>query len=564
MDEKDHGRKPKMKPFRQYITEAKANPYRYVGANPTVDLVVFREGDSGLEVLLIKRASGSVEGGKWAIPGGFVNTTAKAGERWKDGQTEGIMQAALRELEEETGLRITEELRREVRSVGIYKGGGRDPRDNKTSWSISYAFSVKIPKSMGNRVRGMDDASDARWYPLDRLPGRLAFDHKDILTDAIGKSKESEQRKVSSKKVETAFKREREGMSKVFGGLQMPTTAAYIDFAHPESPYEKPDQKKIEALRQKVWGVKQGERLPDLWIYSPAVKPSKGMRYITIRPLPRDRMFSAVHQDIFPEINDDIESKENLDNSFGAPLGDFLQGRIDHDRKVITAVRANKYQILRLSSSTIDRVFAELKKAYPGYKIYDQIDEKKLMPFSTFIAEAGRGLISRKNQWGDTTSAEVRKNKDVQQDIFDVINAAYKSIGGHPDFPDVQSVPADNNVVQVIDTDTEDDVDAVVLSKTTTFGKKLTTLGSDGGEDAKREVLKKAVDILKTQGNYVEASGKLLDILIARGAPVVKDEQTVRSVLKGKEIQWHGEGGSYSRKIGGKTHTKKMLGNPKI
>jgi 8-oxo-dGTP diphosphatase len=546
-----------MKSFSQYITEAKAkaNPYRYTGANPTVDLVVLRQGESGLEVLLIKRGSGSVEGGKWAIPGGFVNTTAKPGERWKDGQTESIADAAIRELEEETGLRITPELRRGLRSVGIYQGGGRDPRDNKISWSISYAYTVTIPRGVGNRVRGMDDASDAKWFPVERLPPRLAFDHKDILTDALGTSKEAKQRKTSTEKVRKTFKQEREGMSGVFGGLGMDTTPAYVDFAHPETPYEKPDQKAIEALRQKVWGVKQGARLPDLWVYSPALKPSKGMRYISIRPLPRKEMFSATHEDIFPELLD-ISEDDALD---------FLQGRIDHDRKVITAVHANPHRrVVGFSSSTIDRIFAELKRAYPGYRIFDQIGESKIMPFSQYITEANRGLSTAKDRWQTVGTSDVKKNRNVQQDIFDIINAAYAPIGGHPDFPNADSVPADNNITDIIDTDAPDDVDAVVLSKTTPFGKKLTTLGSDGGAEAKREVLKKAVDILNTQGSYVEASGKLLDILVARGAPIVDDEQTVRTVLRGKEIQWHGEGGAYSRKIGGKTHEKKMLGNPRI
>lgn len=543
-----------MKLFSQYITEAKENPYRYKGANPTVDLVVLRQGENGLEVLLIKRGSGSVEGGKWAIPGGFVNTTAKPGERWKDGQTESIADAAIRELEEETGLRITPELRRGLRSVGIYQGGGRDPRDNKISWSISYAYTVTIPRGVGNSVRGMDDASDAQWFSVDRLP-RLAFDHKDILTDALGTSKEAKQRKASTEKVRKSFKQEREGMSGVFGGLEIDTTPAYVDFAHPETPYEKPDQKAIEALRQKVWGVKQGARLPDLWVYSPALKPSKGMRYISIRPLPRKEMFSATHEDIFPELLD-ISEDDALD---------FLQGRIDHDRKVITAVHANPHRtVVGFSSSTIDRIFAELKRAYPGYKIFDQIGESKIMPFSQYITEANRGLSTAKDRWETIGISDVKKNRNVQQDIFDIINAAYGPIGGHPDFPNADSVPADNNITDVIDTDAPDDVDAVVLSKTTPFGKKLTTLGSDGGAEAKREVLKKAVDILNTQGSYVEASGKLLDILVARGAPVVDDEQTVRTVLRGKEIQWHGRGGTYSRKIGGKTHEKKMLGNPRV
>jgi len=546
-----------MKMFANYITEAKSNPYRYTGANPTVDLVVFRRGEKGLEVLLIKRAAGAVEGGKWAIPGGFVNTTAKAGSNWKDGQTESIADAAIRELEEETGLRITPELRRGLRSVGIYKGGGRDPRDNKISWSVSYAYTIVIPRGAGDRVRGMDDASDAKWYPVDRLP-RLAFDHKDIITDSLGEwrkdkeGKEKKERVASTQEVINAFKQEREGMTDVFGGLQLSKQPWYTDFAHPDIPYEEPDQKQIEALRQKIWGVKQGSRLPDLWVYASSLKPSKGLRYVNIKPLPREEMFSATHEDLFPEM---------------AKLQDeqALQGRIDHDRKVITAIIGawSKNGVRRISNSTIDRVFAELKKLYPGYKIYDQIGESVVLSFLQFISEANRGLSKTKDQWDTLTTGEVKTNRDIQQDIYDIINAAYGPIGGHPDFPNADAVPADNNITDVIDTDTPDDVDAVVLSKTTAFGKKLTTLGSDGGAEAKREVLKRAIDMLKTAGNYVEASGKLLEILVSRGAPVVDSEDTVKTVLRGKEIQWHGNG-EYSRKIGGKTHRKKMLGKPKV
>lgn len=543
--------------FRNYITEAKANPYRYTGANPTVDLVVFRRGEKGLEVLLIKRASGSVEGGKWAIPGGFVNTTAKAGGKWKDGQTESIADAAIRELEEETGLKITPELRRGLRSVGIYKGGGRDPRDNKISWSVSYAYTIVIPRGVGNRVRGMDDASDAKWYPVDRLP-RLAFDHKDIITDSLGEwrkseeGKEKKERVASTQEVQKAFSQEREGMTDVFGGLLLNKTPWYTDFAHPEVPYEEPDQKQIDALRQKVWGVKQGSRLPDLWVYASSMKPSKGLRYVNIKPLPREEMFNATHEDLFPEM-------ANLRDE------QALQGRIDHDRKVITAIIGawSKKGVRVISNSTIDRVFAELKKLYPGYKIFDQIGESVVVSFLQFISEANRGLSKTKDEWDTLTTDEVRGNRDVQQDIYDIINAAYGPIGGHPDFPNVSAVPADNNFTDVVDTDAPDDVDAVVLSKTTPFGKKLTTLGSDGGAEAKREVLKKAVDMLKSRGNYVEASGKLLEILVSRGAPIVKDENTVKTVLKGKEISWRGNG-EYSRKIGTKVHNKTMLGNPLI
>lgn len=177
--------------------------------------------------------------------------------------------------------------------------------------------------------------------------------------------------------------------------------------------------------------------------------------------------------------------------------------------------------------------------------------------------EASRGLAANKGEWEEVSDTEVSANKDVRQDIYDIIKVAYGPIGGHPDFPTVDRVPGDNNVNSVVDTDEPDDIDAAILSKRTSFGNKITTFASDGGAEAKRAAIAKTVDLLNTPGNYVEVSGKLMDILIARGAPTVDDEDTVRAILKGKEIMWHGDG-VYTREIGGKPYTKKMLGKPRV
>jgi 8-oxo-dGTP diphosphatase len=162
----------------------KTSTYWYVGMNPTVDNVILRKTPDSYEVLLIKRA-GKVEQGKWALPGGFIDTNSKKGEAWKPGR-ETPKQAAVRELEEETGLYV-QSLAGMVKEVGVYEGNNRDPRDTNDSWSRSYAFVLLLPNNFSTKnISAKDDAADAKWFDIKSLP-TLAFDHSTIIGDALTK-----------------------------------------------------------------------------------------------------------------------------------------------------------------------------------------------------------------------------------------------------------------------------------------------------------------------------------------------------------------------------------------
>ena len=83
--------------------------------------------------------------------------------------------AATRELEEETGVRLSTN---ELTQLGTYAGIGRDPRGR--------TLSVVFIAVLNNRstIAAGDDASDAQWINLDEIPD-LAFDHGLILKDAL-------------------------------------------------------------------------------------------------------------------------------------------------------------------------------------------------------------------------------------------------------------------------------------------------------------------------------------------------------------------------------------------
>lgn len=191
-------------------------PYWRPGANPTVDNVITRDNPKSgeREILLIQRGPKGAEAGKWALPGGFHDTVAKKGEAWKPGK-ETAEDAALRELAEETGLDASS-LKGKLKAVGTYQGNKRDPRDNDEAWSSSSAFAVHLTPAQATameKVKGMDDASAAKWVPVSKLgEHQLAFDHGKIMKDAgvSGKTDAAKVPQTTSSKLAHAYKNIRE------------------------------------------------------------------------------------------------------------------------------------------------------------------------------------------------------------------------------------------------------------------------------------------------------------------------------------------------------------------
>ena len=114
-------------------------------------------------VLLIRRGRPPYEG-RWGLPGGFCE--------WK----ETTEHCCARETVEETGLRV-----RVGDLLAVYSKPNRDPRGHNVT--VLYAA-----RPIGGKVRGGDDAADARWFTpeeLRRLP--FAFDHGEIVRKQLAR-----------------------------------------------------------------------------------------------------------------------------------------------------------------------------------------------------------------------------------------------------------------------------------------------------------------------------------------------------------------------------------------
>lgn len=122
-----------------------------------------------LQVLLIRRKAWPYEG-SWALPGGFCK------------ETESMHECARRELEEETGVTDVH-----MEYLNVYSKPGRDPR----GWMISHAFFALVHDKWLAARRADSDAADVQLFPVEEaLRMELAFDHRDILTEALRKIRE--------------------------------------------------------------------------------------------------------------------------------------------------------------------------------------------------------------------------------------------------------------------------------------------------------------------------------------------------------------------------------------
>lgn len=131
--------------------EGKETSLRHV----VVDGIVIKDG----KVLLIKRADHLIQGGKHALPGGFLDRDETAEEGVK------------REVREETGY--------ETASLTLFNIITHPDRGEDRQ-NVAFIFKIEAGDKKGEsdkEVQSMD------WYDLDKLPSKanIAFDHYEVL-----------------------------------------------------------------------------------------------------------------------------------------------------------------------------------------------------------------------------------------------------------------------------------------------------------------------------------------------------------------------------------------------
>lgn len=116
------------------------------------------------KILLVKRAAHLHEGGKWALPGGFVE------------RDETAIEAVMREVLEETGYTCDVQ---ELITVIDKPNRRGDDRQN-----VAFVFAAQTITKTKQRDA---ESTAVEWFPITALPSEsdMAFDHLEIIWEWI-------------------------------------------------------------------------------------------------------------------------------------------------------------------------------------------------------------------------------------------------------------------------------------------------------------------------------------------------------------------------------------------
>ncbi len=123
----------------------------------TVGAIAFNEKN---EVLLVKRAANIHNGGKYTVPGGFLD------------RNENTSEGTLRELKEETGF--------DGEIVSLFRVNENPNRPKEDRQNVDFLYLVKV---VGGSSTINSEVSDIHWFDRNSLPSdeEFAFDHRDSI-----------------------------------------------------------------------------------------------------------------------------------------------------------------------------------------------------------------------------------------------------------------------------------------------------------------------------------------------------------------------------------------------
>lgn len=159
----------------------------------------------------------------------------------------------------------------------------------------------------------------------------------------------------------------------------------------------------------------------------------------------------------------------------------------------------------------------------------------------------------------------IEDRQKLKKEIWELVDNAYKPLGGHVRISDVEKIVTDDQLVfwNAIDVDSDPNIDVVIFARKTKFGYKISGWGHDNGTESKKYLLKRLIELLRRKGYWIEVSGSPAKLLNRRLTSLpIKD---VKKLFPESKIISLGNG-LYRRTLenGKQTDPEMILGCPNI
>ena len=220
------------------------------------------------------------------------------------------------------------------------------------------------------------------------------------------------------------------------------------------------------------------------------------------------------------------------DTKFGCDLAKSL---FEHIKKT---VNLKEYRITKRTTITTIIAISEDKK----------LTLKNLLPENYDLEN------HPKKKWIKQKLSSI--DKKIMEYLFKQYKAVYSAEGMDLSAFSAGELQSSYEVVMLIDVDKDPMPDAFIFTR----GNRVKLLATDGQGPSKSAVVNKVVKMVKSEGYNLEASKKMNDIMIGKGAPVITDKNKIEKMVGPKFIK-HLDNGYYERKLkkGGNV-VKRMYG----
>jgi hypothetical protein len=182
-----------------------------------------------------------------------------------------------------------------------------------------------------------------------------------------------------------------------------------------------------------------------------------------------------------------------------------------------------------------------------------------LKTYSEFLNE----LEIPSNRWVDLDLSKLDKaGVDL---IWKMYTDTYSKEGMDFSADDANELKTKYKATYLKDVDQDHLPDAFIIYKETVYGNKISLLGTNDKKEAKRDLIKKVIELLNSKGWFIEASLKMEQLLSTSKVPVIKDQKMIEDVVGKDKKPEMGKDGYYTRFLSkaSKRIEKRMYGIPK-